>query len=801
MPFAVSRRTLEQLDWPQVIARLADLARTPQARASLLAGDVFQQREDAARACLAETGEARRVLDEGDAPPLGGVADLDAALHRLVAGGAVEARDLLELARALRVMADTQRFLAARHELAPGLADRADPIEPQPELADDIEWSLDPGGEVRDAASPALADARSRARRLAGDLQKRLEGALHDPDVAEYLSDSFVTVRNDRYVLPVRADARGRVRGIVHDASGSGTTLFIEPEAVVELNNRLRQAELEAARETQRVLRALSDQAAAAVPAVRSGLERLVAIDAAFARGRLSLEMNAVEPRVGRDGIFELHQLRHPLISDDEVVPNDLWLGDAHTVLVVSGPNAGGKTVAMKALALAALFVRAGLHVPALPGARVGLVDALLADIGDEQDLRESLSTFSAHMANLAQIVDAADAHSLVVLDEVGVGTDPGEGAAIAQAALEALADAGARVVATTHYNLLKELAEVDPRFENASVEFDPETLSPTYRLHLGAAGVSSAQSVAARMGLRSDVLERAEALLEREDRQLDKMLSELGASRAALERERAEADALRAEGEEVRTRYREKLERLQTRRDELFARMRGDLDDAFRQAHAEVATVIRQLQRGGATAQDAARARRKLERLDEQRRTAEAELAPSREEEADRPRVDWPHAHAGDAVRVAGGGEGTLLTLPDKRGRVAVRVGGVRLVLPSERVAPGDTPTSGGRAERPPARVRFEAGGGAVLAGIPGGDERVDFHGLRVEEALDQLELALERGARRGADRLVIVHGIGTGALRRAVRDALRTSPYVSDVQQAKPDDGGEGATIAVLR
>ncbi len=801
MPFAVSKRTLEQLDWAQLISRLAEHARTPQARGYLLEGDVFQQEEGAARACLAETGEARRVLDEGDAPPLGGVEDLEPALRRLAAGGVVEARGLLELGRTLRVMADTQSFLGARREPAPGLAARADTIEVQPELADDIEWSLDPDGEVRDAASPALADARSRSRRLAAELQKRLEGSLHDPDIAECLSDSFVTVRNDRYVLPVRADARGRVRGIVHDASGSGTTLFIEPEAVVELNNRLKQAELEAARETQRVLRALSEQAAAAVPSVRGGLEALIAIDAAFARGRLSVEMDAVEPEVGRDGVFALHQLRHPLIGDDDVVPNDIQLGEAHTVLVVSGPNAGGKTVAMKALGLAALFVRAGLHVPALAGARVDLVDALLADIGDEQDLRESLSTFSAHMANLARIVDQADAHSLVMLDEVGVGTDPGEGAAIAQAVLEALADAGARVVATTHYNLLKELADVDPRFENASVEFDPETLAPTYRLHLGAAGVSSAQSVAARMGLRRGVLERAEALLEREDRQLDKMLSELGANRAALERERAEAEALRAQGEEVRARYREKLERLQTRRDELFARMRGDLDDAFREAHAEVAAVIRQLQRGDATAQDAARARRKLERLDEERRAAEAELAPTREEQADLPRVDWRRARAGDLVRVAGGGEGTLLTLPDKRGRVAVQVSGARLVVQAERLAPGSAAEAGTDGARPPPRVRFEAGGGAVLAGLTGGDERVDFHGLRVEEALDQLELALERGARRGADRLVIVHGIGTGALRRAVRDALRTSPYVSDVGQAPPDEGGEGATIAVLR
>ena len=273
---------------------------------------------------------------------------------------------------------------------------------------------------------------------------------------------------------------------------------------------------------------------------------------------------------------FELLQLRHPLLPVADAVPNDLRLGKGFHVLVISGPNAGGKTVAMKALALATLMARAGLHVAAAPGARVGAVDAVLADIGDEQDIRESLSTFSAHMANLAATVSEAGPRTLVLLDEVGVGTDPGEGAALAQAVLEQLADAGARVVVTTHFGLLKEMADVDERFENACVDFDPETLAPTYRLRLGMAGASSARAVAARMGMPSRVLERASGLLAREDRRLDQMLAELAASRSALERERSEAARLRAESETARDDYRIKLERLQQRRDQLFAAMRS---------------------------------------------------------------------------------------------------------------------------------------------------------------------------------------------------------------------------------
>jgi DNA mismatch repair protein MutS2 len=423
------------------------------------------------------------------------------------------------------------------------------------------------------------------------------------------LSDDFYTVRNDRYVLPVRADARGGVPGIVHDASSSGTTVFIEPEAVVDLNNRLKTAEIEIERETLRVLRHLARSVVERLPEIESGVEVLEQIDLAFARGRLSQRMNAVEPSLGPDGSFELYGLRHPLLPVDSAVPNDVRLGDGPSVLLISGPNAGGKTVAMKAVAIAALSVRAGLHVAALPGARMGVVDAVLADIGDEQDLRESLSTFSAHMANLARIVESASSRCLVILDEIGAGTDPSEGASLAQAILETLAETGARVIATTHYSLLKEMASADPRFLNASVELDEETLAPTYRLHLGTPGTSSATAVAGRMGLRPEVLERANALLEREDRQLDRLLVELSANRVALETERREARRLRAETETARDEYRHKLERLQERRDQLFRSLRDDLEAAFKNAHEEVAQVIRGLQRGP-SARDAALAR-----------------------------------------------------------------------------------------------------------------------------------------------------------------------------------------------
>lgn len=823
MGFQVTQKTLDSLQWPEVVARLRTACRTPQARAWLprpaapadpdAPGEddtalrqpigspyaAFADSPAEVHERLAETSEARSLLDTDRIPPLGGVADLEASFRRAGKGGVVAPQQLLEVRATLVALHETRRFLSACSDDAPRLAALADGLSDPRSLEREIDRAIDPGGEVRDDASAALAAARRDSQQLAGDLQRRLARYLQDPDVRPSLSDEFYTVRNDRYVLPVRADARGSVRGIVHDASRSGTTLFVEPEAVVELNNRLKQAELSVEREVERVLRELSARVAEEAPVLRADLEALGRIDLAFARGRLSQQMQASEPAVGKDGVFHLDQLRHPLLDPETAVPNDLKLGESWHVLVISGPNAGGKTVALKSLGLAALLVRAGLHVPARPGARVAFLDGLLADIGDGQDMRESLSTFSAHMVSLAGIVKAATPDTLALLDEVGVGTDPGEGAALAQAVLETLADAGARVVATTHYNLLKEMASVDERFCNASVEFDPVTLAPTYRLRLGAPGTSSATAVAARMGMPGAVLERANALLDREDRRLDRMLSELGASRAALETEQREAAAARAEGESLRDDYRAKLERLQERRDQLFLRMREDLDQAFKQAHAEVAEVIRTLQRQG-SAPAAGRARERLLEIEAETRRAEAEQGlPERTGEAAGSAIDWQHARAGDRVGLPGGVTGSLASLPDRQGRVRVRAAGATMVVPAEQlvVVPGDAPP---RPERGRIRLEKAPRSHPESAGAGGGTLHCDLRGLRVEEARDRIGEALDRALADERAAVEFVHGVGTGALRRAVREELSASHFVVDVQSGDPDHGGDGVTTAIV-
>jgi DNA mismatch repair protein MutS2 len=810
MSFFVTQKTLERLEWKRVLAMLGEHARTPggQHRCAAEASEgesaeasLFEPTRRGVLERLAETGEARNILAAGEVPPIGGAPGLEQTLARARKDGVLAARELLNLASTLKITRDVKRFLEARRESAPRLADLAEALVEHRDFERDIEACLEPSGEVRDSASPTLAGARRDAQRIATEVQAKLSHYLRDPDITPHLSDNYYTIRNDRYVLPVRADSRGGIRGIVHDASNSGMTLYIEPEPLVDLNNQLKQAEITIEQETLRILRNLTRDAGSVADEVEANIATLEVIDLAFARADLAEELDAIAPEVGDEGILQLPQLRHPLLPSDKVVPSDMRLGADFTALILSGPNAGGKTVALKAAALAVLFVRTGMHVPAAEGARVDLFDEVLAHIGDEQDIRENLSTFSAHMANLADITRRAADRSLVVLDEIGVGTDPGEGAALAQAVLETLAERGARVIATTHYNLLKEMAEVDERFANASVEFDSETLEPTYRLRMGLPGASAATSVAARMGIDPQVIARANELLDREDRQLDRVLTELSANRSALDTEKREIAQLRTETEAVRDEHRAKLEKLQARRDKLFLAMRDDLEHSFREAHEQVAAVIRDLQRGG-SARDAATAREKLQAIAKDAETSQREAGLEVPAEKSLNSIDWSRAAIGDHVQIRDGGKGVLSALPDQRGRVAVQLGSARLSVPMQRVGALEP----SRESQPTARAvprititRADSAGGP--ADLETDADRCDLHGLRVDEALDRLAYALDRAASAGRSSLAISHGRGTGTLRKVVREYLRDCPYISHFSAAAQQDGGCGVTVAFFR
>ena len=693
---------------------------------------------------------------------------------------------------------------------APRLASLAETLPDLRPLEQALAAVITPAGEVREDASPELRRLRRRVRELEGEIEKQMSRHLRDPDVQSHLQDSYSTFRESRPVLPVRADARRLVRGIVHDVSSSGTTVFIEPEEVVETGNRLRLAQTELTREVERLLRELCERARGDGLALEGMGATLESLDAALARGRLSRKSLGVAPDVSTEAELDLRGLRHPLLlleaglEPEDVVPNDLSLVAGARCLLISGPNAGGKTVAAKAVGLAVLSVRAGLHVACDPGSRVPILDAVFADIGDEQDLRSGLSTFSARMANLASIVEQADARTLVIADEIGEGTEPGEGAALAQAILEALVSKGAYVLATTHFNRLKEIAGSDARFLNASAEFDFATLLPTFKIHQGQPGSSGAMWAAQRMGLAEPVVERARELMDREDSRLEALTRGLSELRQELESERREALRMRAESEAVRSAYETRLAALRSAREQALAAMKSDLESAFARARAEIAHVVHDLQKGEVSAprergRDANAAQIALGRIRE--RTASVGARACRRAGAGRvARAGRPvETRAGNARRALGNSRQRrrrrVARPPRSRGR-ARRWRANRRARHAHRArapAPRRRPP---RSRAPSARVSVQR------ASDDDAPERIDcdLRGLRVDEAMERAEAALQSLLGRGGGRVVFIHGHGTGALRNAIRAWLKLIPGVESFAPGEPREGGNGVTVATL-
>src|SRR5512138_3920934 len=558
----MATRTETELGWPQILAALSDRCRLPAGRQHALALR-FQPTAHDAREALARVAEARRLSESALALPLGGVGDVAGHLDRVSRGGVLEPLALRECAALARAAARTREVLLARAAEVPRLAAIAEPLTPTPALADRIERAIEPSGAIADRASPALAQARERARGLHRALKTQVETLLASPEMERHLRDRYFTIRNERYVLPVLASARAAVPGIVHNASQSGQTLFVEPDGMVELGNELSIANAMAAEEEQRILRELSEACMEGAGALGRDLETLAALDVLEGSARLASDLDAHAPEVAPPAAgFELLSLRHPLLvlQGKKVVASQVRLAPPQRALIVSGPNGGGKTVAITAVGVSALMLRAGLPVPAALGSRLPFYLEVNAAVDERGDMAKDLSTFTAHLTSVKDMLEGAVPGSLVLVDEIAADTDPREGAALAAAILEVLVEKGATVLVTTHLDELKALALVDPRFANARVGFDGERLAPTYQLHLGTPGSSSAIEVAARVGLPAQVVERARASRAGQGG----ALGALDAERVALQAERraAEGASARARAAEERARTAEEAAR-----------------------------------------------------------------------------------------------------------------------------------------------------------------------------------------------------------------------------------------------
>ncbi len=784
------------LEWSQLLAAIGGLCVSAPGKARALA--LLPAAElVAARLRNRVIAEALALDQLGLVLPIRAFPDVAAPLERACRGGVASAaelwqvRQLLELSEHLRVFARGQRehyaALAAAVDSPPELSG----------LADDLSHAIEPDGSVADRASPELARARKRTRELQGEIKRKLGQLLERH--ADVVQSDYYTEREGRYVLPVRADAHLRVPGIVLGSSSSGATLFVEPEELTGLGNQLRIQEAEALREAAKVLAELSGYLAADADAVRTAQRACEEADLAGALCRFAHQTRSVVVPLSEEPKLELRAARHPLLalSPHPVVANDIAI-EAARALVISGPNAGGKTVALKTLGLVSWMARAGIPVPVLPESTVGWFDEVLADIGDEQSIARSLSTFSAHVKRLCLLLERATRGSLILLDELASGTDPEEGAALAAAMLEALTARGAAVAVTTHYEKLKELAAHSEHLQNASVSYDFERMEPTFRLTLGVPGASSALSVATRHGLPNSVVARAKALLPEQSIERERAVERLERERQGFE---AEREVLRREAEELR----ELRERAQSEHEGARLELEAELERETLALRANVSKVRAELL--------AARERLKREAHDPKAlRSIERDLGraathvslggsllPRSEPAIAAPSVSLVSFKSGDTVRVRS--SGTLATVLDvDAGKLRLQVGSVKLVLRSEDV---DAATATRSANKPKAVAHRKPSAAAspLPVAVRTPDNTLDLRGERVDEALTKVDVFLDRMLNVGEQLGFVLHGHGTGALKLAVRSHLQASSYVEHSSAAEPDSGGDAFTIFWLR
>jgi len=794
-------KSLHTLEYDKIIERLAALCAFPTSRR--LALDL-QPSSDYAEVLRRQrlTAEGRRALELKPNLSLSSAHDVRDSVGQAALGHVLEPAELLDVHATLHLARSIRGALSRLRVQLPFLAEIAERIVDFAEMERRIGRTVNERAEVVDDASPVLAQLRRDIRQAHDRLTHRLEQLVSSRANRTALQEPIVTLRDGRYVVPVKTEMRSQIPGIVHDVSSSGATVFLEPLEVVEMGNKWRELRLEEGREVQRILRDLSEAVGERAPDITAAVDILAEIDLALAKGRLGEALAARElphdgpdqPWLAETGGLRLDDARHPLLTG-AVVPITIWVGfdddDAFSALLITGPNTGGKTVALKTVGLLSLMAQAGLPVPAGAESRLPLFEAVYADIGDEQSIEQSLSTFSSHMGNIISILSAATPRSLVLLDELGAGTDPTEGSALAQALLQHLLRVGCLTIATTHHGELKAFAHTTPGIANASVEFDPETLAPTYRLTIGLPGQSNALAIAARLGMPEDILDEARQAIAPDRLAVESLIVDLARQRDAAQSARFEQETAAARAQQAEKQVSDRLAALESGRERLLERTREEMQTQLSQTRARLHQATRELERASrlplperaaaveAAEQEIEAVERTVEKLEKRRR---------------RPRRGpLPPIEPGDLLYLRDLPlPGEALSPPDDKGEVEVRLGALRArvsLRQVERVEKGDAQTEAPAPTVPPASRP------AVHV-----SPEIDLRGMAADEALLAVEQRLDEAFRAGLAELRIVHGKGTGTLRRAVREMLSKHPLVRAHASAPPRSGGDGVTVAEL-
>ncbi|MCI3919576.1 endonuclease MutS2 [Paenibacillus sp. TRM 82003] len=792
----MDKKLLDKLEFPKILNKLESHAATSVGKALALAAMPSGDLEEVTHR-LQGTDEAAAVDRMKGAAPFGGVTDIRASLKRSLIGGTLSAHELLAVGDTALGGRRVKRFVEAyqeKHE-APILGALAEGIEELRLLEEAIRRCIDDGAIVVDTASDELYRIRRELRTGEARVREKLESMVRSSSVQKMLQDAIITVRGDRFVIPVKSEYRSSFGGIVHDQSSSGATMFIEPEQIVQMNNKLRELRIQEEREIEKILQKLTALVADDAPSLEVNVDLLGQLDFLFAKARLAREMKASLPKMNGKGYLRIRRGRHPLIGFDEAVPLEIELGGSYSAIIVTGPNTGGKTVTLKTVGLLSLMAMTGLFVPAEDGSELCVFDAVFADIGDEQSIEQSLSTFSSHMTNIIDILKRMTPRSLVLLDEVGAGTDPAEGSALAIAILEHIRAMGCRLLATTHYSELKAYAYDNPGVVNASMEFNVETLRPTYRLLVGVPGRSNAFAIAERLGLSRRVIEEARVQVTEEDQRVESMIGKLEEHRLAAEAERNEAERLRREAEELRRELQEEKRKLHEQRDKWLADAEKEASAALAKARREAEEIIADL-RKQAMEEGASIKEHKL--IEARRRLDEA---------APKPRKSSAAAGGGGArakAQVSPGDEVKVVSL-GQRGHVVERQADgavVQLGIIKMKVALTDLELVGASA---PGGGGKPASQKAVATVKRTRDENVrtelDLRGSNVEEAIVEVDRFLDEAIMSNLSQVYIIHGKGTGVLRTGIQDFLRRHKHVRTFRIGAFNEGGHGVTVAELK
>ena len=791
-------KSIRTLELPRVLELLSEQAVSAEAKQRALRLRPETEPEEVLR-LLDQTDAARNLIGLRGSPSFSGVKPVAEALDRADRGGALNTRELLTIADLLTAARRAKEYFNDEAAEKTAIDHLFLSLHGNRFLEEKIKRAIPDEDTIADAASTELADIRRHMRAAQAKSRQILQKIISSPSYGKILQETIITQRDGRFVVPVKAEHKGDLPGLVHDISSTGATLFVEPMGVVQANNEYIELQAKEQKEIDRILAEFSAEAAAHREDIQWDYDTLVHLDLIFARGQLSYKMNAVRPEVRRDGAIHLRKARHPLLDPKTAVPIDIELGATFDTLVITGPNTGGKTVTLKTLGLLTLMTQCGLHIPAADRSAVSVYERVLADIGDEQSIEQSLSTFSAHMVNIVEILKEADRHSLVLFDELGAGTDPVEGAALAIAVIQHVRRLGAKVAATTHYAELKTFAMTTAGVENASCEFDVETLAPTYRLLIGIPGKSNAFAISRRLGLPEDVIAAAQGQMSGESVRFEDILTQLEEKRQALEKREQEADRLLRQREEDARRAREFREQMERAKDNARSRGEAEAKRILRDARTAADQVFQELSEMRKAQAKAERMLNENEARAALRRTLnEAEEAVSRRDARQEP-IPKPSRpiRAGDLVEIPGvktpaevvsvGKDGTLQL---KAGilKMKAKVDEVRLIEDDERAA---------RKKTPSVTIRQNADR-ALRASAA---RELDIRGMETLEAESVVENFISAAVMGKLETVTIIHGKGTGALRKAVHDILRRNKAVKSFRLGVYGEGESGVTVVTLK